>query len=92
MMGLHQRIASAQGRERLFIPTPDPVSSAFSLLPMSPMGRDQWRLLKQGSVASGNHPGIEKLGIAPRPLDLILDKWMVRYRKHGRFTEGVGET
>ena len=92
MMDLHERIAGAQGRKRLFIPMPDPVSGAFSMLPLSPMGRDQWKLLKQGSVASGEHPGIEKLGITPRPLGLILDKWMVRYRKHGRFTEGIRET
>ena len=30
-----------------------------------------------------------ELGIKPRPLGLFLDKWMLRYRKHGRF--GLGQ-
>lgn len=92
MMELHQRIAKAQGRSRLFLPMPDAVSGAFSLLPGSPMGRDQWKLLKAGNVASGDYPGIGQLGINPRSLDLILDKWMVRYRKHGRFAAGLNGT
>ncbi|MFN5903539.1 MAG: complex I NDUFA9 subunit family protein, partial [Novosphingobium sp.] len=29
--------------------------------------------------------GIAALGITPRPIGLFLDRWMVRYRKHGRF-------
>lgn len=92
MMELHQQIAKAQGRSRLFLPMPDAVSGAFSLLPGSPMGRDQWKLLKAGNVASGDYPGIEQLGITPRSLGLILDKWMVRYRKHGRFAAGLNNT
>ena len=28
---------------------------------------------------------LKALGIAPRPLGLYLDRWMVRFRKHGRF-------
>ena len=36
-------------------------------------------------VASGAFPGFDGLGIEPKPLDLFLDRWMVRYRKHGRF-------
>ena len=89
MMDLHRRIAGSQGRKRLFIPMPDIASSIFSMLPFSPMGRDQWKLLKAGNVAKGDYPGIEKLGINPRSLDLILEKWMVRYRKHGRFSTGT---
>ena len=30
-------------------------------------------------------PGIAALGVTARPLGLFLDRWMVRYRKHGRF-------
>ena len=49
------------------------------------MGSDQWQLLKQGNVASGDYPGFDKFGIEPKPLGLFLDKWMTRFRKHGRF-------
>lgn len=85
MMDINRRIADAQGRKRRFIPMPDAASSTFAALPLTPMSTDQWSLLKQGSVASGDYPGFEKFGIDPKPLGLFLDKWMVRYRKHGRF-------
>ena len=31
-------------------------------------------------------------GIEPKPLGLFLDKWMVRYRKQGRFSVGTNQT
>ncbi|MCX7676205.1 MAG: complex I NDUFA9 subunit family protein, partial [Alteraurantiacibacter sp.] len=79
-------IAEAQGRNRTFIPVPDTLSALFAALPGTPMSTDQWRMLKAGSLATGNLPGIARLGVTPRPLSLFLDKWMQRYRKHGRFT------
>jgi uncharacterized protein YbjT (DUF2867 family) len=89
MLELHQRIAKAQGRQRLFAELPDFASEAFATLtgwaPGAPINRDQWKLLKAGSVASGKLPGMQELGVTPRPLDLFLDRWMVRFRKHGRF-------
>lgn len=91
MLELHQRIAAAQGRKRSFIEMPDMVSGIFAALPGTPMGRDQWILLKQGNVPSGEYPGIAKLGIEPRPLDLFLGRWMVKYRKHGRFSQPASQ-
>jgi NADH dehydrogenase len=61
----------------------------FAALPLTPINRDQWVMLKEGNCASGDYPGFKKLGVTPRPLGLFLDKWMVRYRKHGRFNEGL---
>ncbi len=82
---LHRRIAAAQHRERAFAAMPDFASRLFAALPGTPMSRDQWTLLKAGSVASGALPGIAELGVTPKPLGLFLDKWMTRFRKHGRF-------
>lgn len=87
MMEINRRIATAQRRKRTFLAMPDAVSGAFAALPGTPMGSDQWELLKQGSVVSGKQPGFEQLGITPKPLDLFLDKWMVRYRRQGRFSD-----
>ncbi|WP_296680629.1 SDR family NAD(P)-dependent oxidoreductase [Novosphingobium sp.] len=87
MLDLHHRIAAAQGRKRAFIEVPDLVSGAFAAVPGTPMGRDQWILLQPGNVPSGRYPGIDKLGVEPRPLSLFLDRWMRRYRKHGRFSQ-----
>lgn len=89
MMDINERIAAAQQRDRTFVPMPDFASATFAALPLTPMGRDQWTLLKQGNYPSGEHPGFEKFGIEPKPLGLFLDRWMERYRKHGRFTGRV---
>jgi uncharacterized protein YbjT (DUF2867 family) len=86
MVDLHQAIADAQGRSRPLIPVPDALSGLFAALPGTPMSTDQWAMLKAGSCATGKLPGIAKLGVQPKPLSLFLDKWMVRFRKHGRFT------
>ena len=85
MAELHRRIAAAQGRERGFIAVPDALSALFAALPGTPMSGDQWKLLKQGNVASGALAGCAALGVQPRPLGLFLERWMTRYRKHGRF-------
>ncbi|MBD3729179.1 MAG: NAD(P)H-binding protein [Sphingomonadales bacterium] len=86
MMEFNRMIAAAQGRERHFIAMPDAVSGLFAAIPGTPMGRDQWLLLKAGNVASGQLPGLATLGIEAKPLGLFVDRWMVRYKKHGRFT------
>jgi len=86
---LNQRIAAAQGRKVLFAPLPDALAGLIATLtgwlPGAPLTRQQWLLLKAGNVASGTLPGIAALGVTARPLGLFLDRWMVRYRKHGRF-------
>lgn len=87
MLALNRRIAAAQNRKRGFIEMPDGLSALFAALPGTPMNSDQWTLLKAGNTPSGTLPGLKELGIAPRPLGLFLDRWMVRHRKHGRFNE-----
>ncbi len=89
MLELHQRIAAAQGREPLLVELPDFLAGVFATLtgwaPGAPITRDQWVLLKAGNVASGGLPGFKQLGMRARPLGLFLDRWMVRFRQHGRF-------
>lgn len=88
MLELNQRIAAAQCRKRSFIELPDAVSSAIASVPLAPISRDQWALLKAGNVADASQPGLAELGLTPRPLSLFLERWMVRFRKNGRFNEG----
>jgi len=89
MADLNRRIAKAECRTRTFIELPDAVSGAIASLtgwlPGAPLSKEQWQLLKQGNVASGALPGLKELGVHARPLDLFLDRWLVRFRKHGRF-------
>lgn len=85
MLALHQDIAEAQQRDRTLLPMPDFAASIFAALPFSPMNSDQLTMLRHGSVASGEFKGLTALGVEPKPLSLFLERWMVRYRKHGRF-------
>lgn len=86
---LNRRIAAAQARKVRFVALPDSlaglIAAATGWLPGAPLTRQQWRLLKAGNVVSGDLPGMADLGVEARPLGLFLDRWMVRYRKHGRF-------
>lgn len=82
---LHARIAEAEGRKRTFFAVPDALAAAFAALPGTPMTSDQWHMLKQGNVPSGALPGLAQLGVRPKPIGLFLDRWMTRFRKHGRF-------
>ncbi|HUQ13861.1 MAG TPA: complex I NDUFA9 subunit family protein [Novosphingobium sp.] len=93
MLELHRRIAAAQARSPGLIALPDAVSGLFATatgwLPGAPLTRDQWALLKRGNVLAGEN-GLKALGVTPRPLSLFLERWMVRYRKHGRFAAKAG--
>ena len=86
---LNRRIAAAAGRAPWFLELSDGVSAAFASLtgwlPGAPLSRDQWVLLRQGNVANGQFAGLAELGVQARPLGLFLGRWMVRFRKHGRF-------
>jgi len=85
VLDLNRRIARATQRSPLFVELPDGLAGLIAALPLTPISRDQYALLRQGNVASGALPGIRELGVQPRPLDLFLDRWLVTYRKHGRF-------
>lgn len=90
---LNRRVAHAAGRAPVFLELPDAASAAFATLtgwlPFAPLSTQQWKLLKAGNVVSGTLPGCQALGITPRALGLFLDRWLVRYRKHGRFADRV---
>jgi len=84
MLELNQKIAAAQGRKRLFAPLPEALASVIAAIPGTPISRDQLALLRAGNTGIGL-PGLKALGVSARPLSLFLDRWMVRYRQHGRF-------
>jgi NADH dehydrogenase len=90
MLELNERIAAAQQRRRLFMPLPDGLARIVAVLPGTPISSDQLALLRAGNVASGALPGLKELEVTARPLGLFLDRWMVRFRKQGRFGGKLG--
>lgn len=93
MLAINKRIRAATERETHLIPLPDAVSgfiaAATGWLPGAPITSDQLKLLKAGNVASGQLPGLAALRVTARPLELFVDRWLVRFRKQGRFTDRV---
>jgi NADH dehydrogenase len=85
VLELNRRIAAAQGRNRQFVQLPAALAAIFAMLPLTPMNSEQWKMLQRGSTPSGTLPGLDAFGVTPKPLALFLDRWMVRFRKHGRF-------
>ena len=89
MRELNVWIARSTGRAGRFVAMPDAVAGAMASLtgwlPGAPMTRDQWLMLQSDNVVTGTD-GLAALGIAPTPLDAVGDGWLVKYRRHGRFT------
>lgn len=82
---LHERIAALQEREPKLIDVPNGFAALVAALPLSTLSANQWQQIKDSGIADGTHAGLEQFGIAPRPLNLFLDRWMVRFRRNGRF-------
>ncbi len=89
MAGLFRWLADATGHKPAFVELPDALGSmiaAFGAFPGAPITRDQWLMLQQDNVV-GAAPGLPALGIEPTPLAGVAPAWLVRYRRHGRFTK-----
>lgn len=70
------------------VDVPDIVGGAIArlgFLPGAPISRDQWLSLQSDNVVSDSAEGFAALGVAPRPLAAVADRWLVQYRDHGRY-------
>ena len=76
-------------RRRLLLPVPLSImrfGAIFAgLLPNPPVTVDQLRLLALDNVADPERPGLEEIGIAPTPADVILPQYLSRFRPGGQF-------
>ena len=89
MMELQRWIAEAVAHKPHFVPVPDGVAAAMArlgFLPGAPITWDQWLMLQRDNVVSPGAKGFADLGIAPAPLAAVALNWLVRYRRHGRFS------
>ncbi|MDR6852655.1 NADH dehydrogenase [Sphingomonas sp. BE123] len=82
----HRWLLGAIGRDKPIVELPDFAGAALAslgFLPGAPISWDQWLMLQQDNVASGD--GLARFGITPTPLGAVAPHWLVQYRKHGRF-------
>jgi uncharacterized protein YbjT (DUF2867 family) len=80
------------GRRRLLVNVPCGLAKLqarfLELLPDPPLTRDQVELLKRDNVVAPDMPGLEALGITPTPIELIVPRYLVRYRAAPAHTGG----
>ena len=89
MGALIRWIAGAIGRDPAIAELPDFIGNLLSLggfLPGAPITRDQWKMLQVDNVVAPGASTLADLDVAPTPLDTVAPGWLVRYRRHGRFT------
>ncbi len=90
MMELNRWIAHEIRAERLFIEVP--FTAAFGLalftrwLPKPPITDDQLIMLKTDNVVADDAKTLRDLGVEPKPLASIAPDYLVKYRRHGRFS------
>ena len=88
MIELHRAILELTGQKPEIMPMPDLFGSVLSKLgwlPGAPLTRDQWLMLSQDNVPSGELPGLEAFGIRPTPLAAVGYEWLGRFHKGGKF-------
>jgi uncharacterized protein YbjT (DUF2867 family) len=80
------------GRRRLLVNVPFGLAKLqarfLELLPDPPLTRDQVELLRRDNVVAPDMPGLEALGITPTPIELIVPRYLVRYRAAPAHTGG----
>ncbi|OYY73180.1 complex I NDUFA9 subunit family protein [Sphingomonas sp. 28-63-12] len=92
MGALIRWIAQAIGRHPAIIELPDSIGGLIAMmgfLPGAPITQDQWRMLQSDNVVAPSAEGLGAFGIMPTPLASVAPSWLVRYRRHGRFSSDV---
>ncbi len=92
MMELNRWIAKAIGRDRSLVPVPAGIASliaSLGFLPGAPITRDQYAMLQKDNVGSVGAPGLRDLDVEATPMVAVADRWLVHYRRHGRFAGRV---
>lgn len=93
MLEINRWIAAHIGHGPVMMPVPGAVAGLIATLtgwlPGAPITRDQWKMLGRDTVVAEGAQGLADLGVVPTPLAAVADGWLVRYRKHGRFSAGI---
>lgn len=93
MAEINAWLAEATGREKIFVPVPNPVAGLLAKLtgwaPGAPITSDQFAMLQKDNVCDAALPGLAAFGIKPTPMAAVAPAWLTSYRKHGRFGDSV---
>jgi uncharacterized protein YbjT (DUF2867 family) len=93
MRELNEWISRAIGREKFFIDVPDRLAEALATLtgwlPAAPITRDQWLMLQKDNVVGEDAKGLEAFDMTPVSLDAVAPRWLIQFKRHGRFAAEV---
>lgn len=91
MRDLNAWIANAIGRSPAIVDIPDEITRLATKVAGglwgAPMTHDQWLMLTRDNVVAPGASGFEAFDIAPAPLSAVATRWLVRYRRNGRFAK-----
>ncbi|MPT48319.1 MAG: complex I NDUFA9 subunit family protein [Sphingobium sp.] len=87
MMEINRYVAQASGRKDTLLPVCNLGGSILAALPLTPITRDQWKMLRSDNVVQQGAKGFAEFGIEPTPLGAVAESWLISYRKHGRFSD-----
>ena len=88
MRELNEQVAAMAGHRPEMVDVPDPIARGMAMLgfiPGAPLTQDQWLMLQNDNVASGEQAGLKAFGITPTPMAAVAPDWLGRYKKGGRF-------
>ena len=88
MTALNRWVAGAVGRRPRVTELPDGLGALmarFGFLPGAPISWTQWLMLRRDNVVAPGAEGFAAFGIQPAPLAAVAPRWLVQYRRHGRF-------
>lgn len=85
MKAINSWIVQAIGPDKPLVEVPRAFASLLAMLPGGPISRDQLAMLDNDNVVADGANGLDALGVTATPMGAVADKWMIRYRKHGRF-------
>lgn len=88
MRELNEQVAAMSGHRPEMVDVPDPIARGMAMLgfiPGAPLTQDQWLMLQNDNVASGEQAGLKAFGITPTPMAAVAPDWLGRYKKGGRF-------
>ncbi|WCT74205.1 complex I NDUFA9 subunit family protein [Sphingomonas naphthae] len=89
MAAINAEIAGHIGAAPTFIPLSEMIGCAMASLtgwlPGAPITKDQWLMLSKDNVVAADADGFAAFGIDPAPLAAIAPRWLVQYRRSGRF-------
>ncbi len=80
-------VLAVTGRRRLLLPVPfglaEVLAGFLEWLPEPPLTRDQVRLLRRDNVVSGTCPGLDALGVAATPVEVVVPRYLAAFRRGG---------